>query len=790
MRMSLLQFQGLRTFALAFFALLLSPFTWGQTYNFDGVPDGSTGTLNNGWVGFPTTGYRWEANSGTTGSGGTGPAVDHTLGTAAGIYMYVEASAPAAAGDTATLTSPNLVLTSFTNPGLGFWYHKFGAAMGDLYIDVFNGSAWVLDVDSIIGPVQGAETDPWLFKSISLGAFSGTIQIRFRAEYGSSFTGDMAIDDVALYEVPEYDFEVSNPGLNPPGYSIFPQEQLTNLTFSGTLTNNGALTGSNVTMKVSVGTFQDSVTVASLPSGANVPVATTNPFIGGIGIYDAAYEVYGAQTDTTSFNNFDTLRFEVSDTVYARDDSLATGSLGIGATATGVLGQNFEIYATDTITSVSFWLNGPTVGDTTFVELYDFTTTPQNVLGTTEPLIIPSATGAWYTLSFPCPIVVQPGTYFLGVNETGANVTLGTTTFNYLPNTTWVIFATNPWAPSESYGFPVTYLLRANFGHPTSVELGPDQQFCMGNSVTLDAGSGWSSFLWSTGDTSQTISVSAAGTYGITVTDGNGCTYSDSVNVSPFAMLSAGGNNAVSACESETSVDLMASLGGTPDMGGSWNDDNSSGGLSGSSLDATVAGVGTFDYTYSITDSCGNTNTATVTLTIDPEVSAGTAGAGDACDDETAVDLSTFLSAGADTGGTWSDDDNTGALSGNTFNAATAGAGTYNFTYTVLGGACPDASATITITVSVCIGLDPGANLSFQLYPNPGSDHFRIELEKPASDDTEIILYNLLGKAVFQGQLAKGSLLLNVNLPELSSGVYLLELNDGERVARKRWLRN
>lgn len=48
------------------------------------------------------------------------------------------------------------------------------------------------------------------------------------------------------------------------------------------------------------------------------------------------------------------------------------------------------------------------------------------------------------------------------------------------------------------------------------------------NSVlTLDAGAGQSSYLWSTGATSQTIQVSASGTYSVTVTNANGCQASD-----------------------------------------------------------------------------------------------------------------------------------------------------------------------------------------------------------------------------------------------------------------------
>jgi gliding motility-associated-like protein len=49
-------------------------------------------------------------------------------------------------------------------------------------------------------------------------------------------------------------------------------------------------------------------------------------------------------------------------------------------------------------------------------------------------------------------------------------------------------------------------------------------KICNGQSVTLHANGPFNSYLWSTGSTSQSITVSAPGTYAVTVTDGNNCT--------------------------------------------------------------------------------------------------------------------------------------------------------------------------------------------------------------------------------------------------------------------------
>jgi gliding motility-associated-like protein len=58
----------------------------------------------------------------------------------------------------------------------------------------------------------------------------------------------------------------------------------------------------------------------------------------------------------------------------------------------------------------------------------------------------------------------------------------------------------------------------------------------------LDAGAGFSSYLWSTLDTTQTISARNEGEYSVTVTNAGGCSAADTFNlfVYPFATLTLG----------------------------------------------------------------------------------------------------------------------------------------------------------------------------------------------------------------------------------------------------------
>jgi hypothetical protein len=71
-----------------------------------------------------------------------------------------------------------------------------------------------------------------------------------------------------------------------------------------------------------------------------------------------------------------------------------------------------------------------------------------------------------------------------------------------------------------------------------SVDLGPDVTVIDPQTATLDAGAGFSSYLWSDGSTGQTLVADETGTYSVTVTDANGCTGSDEVmvNIEPNAV--------------------------------------------------------------------------------------------------------------------------------------------------------------------------------------------------------------------------------------------------------------
>jgi gliding motility-associated-like protein len=67
------------------------------------------------------------------------------------------------------------------------------------------------------------------------------------------------------------------------------------------------------------------------------------------------------------------------------------------------------------------------------------------------------------------------------------------------------------------------------------VDLGPDKKACEGSNFTLNSNVTASTYLWNTGDASNSINVNTAGKYSLTVTDANGCKGSDEVQVTLIA---------------------------------------------------------------------------------------------------------------------------------------------------------------------------------------------------------------------------------------------------------------
>jgi len=228
---------------------------------------------------------------------------------------------------------------------------------------------------------------------------------------------------------------------------------------------------------------------------------------------------------------------------------------------------------------------------------------------TINPLPILSLGDSITTCGTTYPLDANPG----GVNAGSSYLwnTLATTDSILVAlNGTYSVTVTSPSGCINSESVSVT------LNGTVLPTLGADATFC--DNTVLDAGYPGSTYLWSTGATSQTITITAPGpgTYSVTVTDVNGCIGTNSVNITivPSTPVSLGLDTVECA---STGVVLNAGIATTY----VWTN-VSTGAIVSTASTLTVPATG--EYAVQITNSgCSSTDTIVVTLNASPSFSLG-----------------------------------------------------------------------------------------------------------------------------------------------------------------------
>jgi subtilisin family serine protease/chitodextrinase len=149
---------------------------------------------NDGWTQVTGDDGNWVRDAGGTPSSGTGPssAVDGSY------YMYLEASTNGSTGQiganaTAILESDCFDLTGATEATFSFQYHMYGTAVGSLAIQVS-----VNDLDwTNLWSLSGDQGNAWNAVDVNLNGYAGgTIKLRIVGTTGSSWSSDIAVDDL------------------------------------------------------------------------------------------------------------------------------------------------------------------------------------------------------------------------------------------------------------------------------------------------------------------------------------------------------------------------------------------------------------------------------------------------------------------------------------------------------------------------------------------------------------------------------------------------------------------
>ncbi|HUH51018.1 MAG TPA: gliding motility-associated C-terminal domain-containing protein, partial [Flavobacterium sp.] len=218
---------------------------------------------------------------------------------------------------------------------------------------------------------------------------------------------------------------------------------------------------------------------------------------------------------------------------------------------------------------------------------------------------------------------------------------------------------------------------------------------------TPDLGGSWTPALASGGSIFNPA-LDAFGTYIYSFNDGCNTSLA-TVTITELPLFDAGLDGILNICEGDVQTyDLFDSLGGSPDLGGSWTPALAGGG---SVFNPTLDAFGV--YTYSFNDGC-NTSSATVTVTQTLSFDAGLDGVLNICEgDVQTYDLFNSLNGTPDLGGSW-----TPALAGggSVFNPALDAFGIYTYSF---NDGCNTSSATVTVTQtpSLNAGLDGILNI-------------------------------------------------------------------------------
>ena len=267
--------------------------------------------------------------------------------------------------------------------------------------------------------------------------------------------------------------------------------------------------------------------------------------------------------------------------------------------------------------------------------------------------------------------ITVTGSSTYNYNWTGPNnFTANTQDINNLAPGTYNVTVTD----ANNATCTATATIVVNPGSPNpSPNITGSTTFCVGGYTTLDAGTGYSSYLWSNGQTTQTINVSSPGPYSVTVTNNNGCTGTASVVVSQASNLSPTITGTLAICSGNSTI---------LDAGPGYSSYNWSNGQTTQTITVTQAG----NYSVTVSDASGCTGTAQASVVVSQNPTPSITGNTTIC-----AGTSTTLDAGSGYQSyLWSNNSQT-----QTINVTTAG--TYSVTVTNSSGCTGSASVNVQV---------------------------------------------------------------------------------------------
>ena len=343
-----------------------------------------------------------------------------------------------------------------------------------------------------------------------------------------------------------------------------------------------------------------------------------------------------------------------------------------------------------------------------------------------------------------------------------------TATTTYLPFVTFE----NDTIPGEEVTVTVFALPQPN--------LGEDQSHCGNATIQLAANTDGESFEWSTGETADTITVSAEtlgfGTHEIwvNVINENGCENADTVMVTFGEIPAVELGESHQVCANEN-LSLDATYEGASYL---WSNGETSAtiDLSGESL-----GAGTHQIWVQLTSELGCVNSDTTTVTVNELPPVAELGSNQVlCGGEQFT-----LDAGIEGFAyNWSNGATTKTIVADTTGF---GYGVQSFWVELISEqSCMSRSEEVLIEFINCTGINERDAIALKVYPNPGDGQFRIEMASADQQRVNLSVFDAQGVVVYsQKDLMTNTGQLRLNLSHLPSGTYQLILEGKTRLSKK-----
>lgn len=493
------------------------------TYDVESQPGTAGNNIVNGgcWIADPNYSasiFGWNVSgNGSTPSASTGPNAAHS-GTK---FFFTEGSSGMSTNE-ALLISPVVNVNSLIAPTLEFYYHMYGVDIVSMYIDATDdgGVTWTT-LDSLIGQQQVNQSDPWLLRTVELLGFTGDVQVQFRSNKGSNYYADMAIDDISIIEGAS--ICTGTPNANPVDA---PDTVCAGTAFE--LLGNGPQTVSGLTYQ-----WQESTAGAAVWS--DVAGAASSDFIIAGGIFSPKdFRLIVTCTgsglkDTSSvvsvvlnpnINECYCVPEGVTPSRYIYDFE-TTGSIqDIDNTQSGYsVGGYGDFTDTDTLAvaygdavTFSTLINGGPAGFRIWIDWNQ-----DGVFDTVNEVAYQSnSSSSLHSGNFPIPNSAMTGVSRMRIASNWANGS----------------GSVDPCATGFSFGEFEDYTFILYCDTPV-INLISDTFLCAGDSIEIYSGNTdvGATYLWSTGETTDTITIDNIGTYFVTVTNLNGCSNTDSVHI-------------------------------------------------------------------------------------------------------------------------------------------------------------------------------------------------------------------------------------------------------------------